>query len=100
MDRTYLRFVNGLSAERIVSELQKAQHLWPHQAVSEAIKRAGTSSGFCPEAGRRAMDALQIDASRQIGRLRRCELAQLGRAIHRHWLLSGNGLAGQAVKAG
>ncbi len=97
MDRTYLRFINGVSAERIVSELQKAQHIWPHEAVSDAIQRAGAASGFCPEAAQRAIDALQIDASRQIGRLRSSELSQLGRAIHRHWVAAIRQPAGDAV---
>lgn len=86
MDRTYLRFVNSVSAERIIAQLQTAQHLWPHELVQQAVQRAGQETGFCPDAAQRAMRLLQLDSSRQIGRLKRCELVQLGRAIHRQWL--------------
>ncbi len=86
MDRTFLRFVNASQAERIVNELQSAQHMWPHRSVQDAIEHAQLVTGFCPEAARKATQMLQMDRSRQIGRLRRCELVQLGRAIHRHWL--------------
>jgi hypothetical protein len=86
MDRSYAQYVNSASADRIVSDLQTAQHLWPHRTVQAAVERARLATGFCPEAARRAMESLHMDSSRQIGRLRSCELVQLGRAIHRYWL--------------
>ena len=86
MDRAYTQFVNAVSAQRIVLELQNVQHLWPHEPIRAALQRAGDASGFCPDAAARATQLLQLDASRQIGRLKRCELLQLGRTIHRLWL--------------
>jgi len=86
MDRTYIHFVNATQSERIVRELQTAQHLYPHSTILAAIERAKQETGFCPEAARKALETLQLDRTRQIGRLRRCELVQLGRAIHRYWL--------------
>lgn len=86
MEAAYTRYLNAASAERIIRDLQTAQHLWPHRTVKAAIDHARPGTGFCPDAATRAMQSLHMDSSRQIGRLKSCELVQLGRAIHRQWI--------------
>jgi hypothetical protein len=85
MDQDYLRFLAVGSAERIVDALSERQHLRPHQAIGEALAAVGEQLGICPQAIAEANNSLHIDASGSIGRLRRTELIQLARTIHRLW---------------
>jgi hypothetical protein len=73
------------AGERIIAALQRQQFVWPHQGVGAALEAARQETGFCAHAAARALEALGIDASRQIGRLKRCELMQLARAVERFW---------------
>ena len=82
---SHRRFVAAAAADRIVSQLQSQQHLRPHQSVREAVDRAQADTGFCPRAAEQAITSLQLNASGKIGRLRGCELVQLGRTIYRVW---------------
>lgn len=70
-------------ADRLVSLLQAQQHLKPHQTVAQALDRIRQQAGLCPSLCGEALELLQLDASRKIGRLKGCELTQLGRALGR-----------------
>lgn len=84
MDFYQFSLRNGL-ADQLVQQLQTAQHLAPHRALGEALERARHETAFCPLAAERAVESLQMDPQRKIGRLKRCEVAQLARAIVRFW---------------
>jgi hypothetical protein len=85
MDRAYLRFLAVGNADRIVDALSVQQHVRPHQTVGQALAEVREELGICPLAPDAAIQALQIDPKEAIGRLRRTELIQLGRTIHRLW---------------
>lgn len=76
--------VNADSA-RILEELSIRQHLQPHRLVREVLSDAQLELGLCPKAAQTAMEWLQLDGGQAIGRLRRSELIQLSRSIHRFW---------------
>ena len=99
MDPTFMRFLAVGSAERIVDALSERQHLRPHQAIGEAVAAVGENLGVCPQAAAEAINSLHIDASRPIGRLRRTELTQLARTIHRLWRQSVAAPSGQSQPA-
>jgi hypothetical protein len=71
--------------DSIVALLTDRQHLRPHMSVHEVLEQATTELGCCPIAIERATHWLNLDTSRAIGRLRRGELLQLARSVHRFW---------------
>jgi hypothetical protein len=85
MDRSYLRATRDAEVQVIVQALQRQQFVRPHQAVPRALEIAGIEVGFCRTVAKQAMAWLQIDAQTCIGRLRRSELLQLARSLHRIW---------------
>lgn len=99
MNQHYERFLAVGSAERIVDALTERQHLRPHQAVGEAVRAVGEQLGICPAAAGAAINSLNVDVSNPIGRLRRTELLQLGRTIHRLWRQSVAAPSGQSQPA-
>lgn len=66
---------------RIIETIWTQQHLNPHQTLREALENAAIR----PDLVLRAVRVLGLDTSRKIGRLRRAELALLGRTIRRYW---------------
>ena len=99
MNQAYLRFLAVGSAERIVDALSERQHLRPHQPLGEALAAVGEQLGICPMAVGEAINSLHVDASSPIGRLRRTELTQLARTIHRLWRQSVVAPSGQSQPA-
>jgi hypothetical protein len=85
MDQAYQRFLVAGDADRVVDALSRQQFTKPHQSVADAIDAVVGHLGVCPEAARVAADALDVDRESAVGRLRRTELMQLARAIHRFW---------------
>lgn len=75
-----------VDADRILSELSNRQYLNPHTAVTDVLAEVQQLLGFCPVAASTALGWLGLDPLRAIGRLRRSELIQLARSIHRFWL--------------
>jgi hypothetical protein len=75
----------GVSSDALLAALTTHQHVHPHDAVGHAVHVIGDALGVCPNAAETAMARLQVNAGRSIGRLRRTELIQLARAIHRLW---------------
>jgi hypothetical protein len=71
--------------ERLVELLSERQHLHPHHSVASALEKLIGQLGICPDAVRRASHSLVINSGQAIGRLRRTELIQLARTIHRIW---------------
>ena len=71
--------------DAIVELLTDRQHLRPHLSVREVLEQATSELGCCPIAIDRATAWLNLDTSRAIGRLRRSELLQLARSVHRFW---------------
>src|SRR3954447_2204925 len=74
--------------DSLVQLLTHRQHLRPHLSVREVLEQSTTELGCCPVAIERAVEWLNLDASRPIGRLRRSELLQLARSVHRFWRAS------------
>jgi hypothetical protein len=88
MDRGSLGYLRRLlrpDADDILEDLTSRQHLKPHQPVSEALSDSAASVGFCPGVIGRALQWLQLDPAVAIGRLRRTQLTQLARCVHRFW---------------
>ena len=71
--------------DRLLQLLTIQQHLNPHEPVAQALARTVDDLDVCPIAVESAIQWLQIDPSISIGRLRRTELTQLARSIHRFW---------------
>jgi len=72
-------------AESLLNDLSTRQHLRPHEPLREALGRLESELGVCPNAIDAALQWLELDGAKSIGRLRRTELTQLARAIHRFW---------------
>jgi len=69
--------------EKILSFLTDRQHLEPHSDLGRVLARLCSELGACPTVADRAAQRLDLPRGRAIGRLRRTELTQLARAIHR-----------------
>lgn len=85
MNESDLRRLSESDAERILSELSTSQHLTPHRPLGQILSAVQENLDFCPMAAQAAIKWLQLDAGKAIGRLRRSELIQLARCIHRYW---------------
>ena len=85
MNRYLLRGLNHGECETLLDALGTRQHLQPHEPVSASLAALVECVGVCPQAVEQAATWLQIDAAQSIGRLRRTELTQLARSIHRYW---------------
>lgn len=76
---------SDVDASAILEHLTTRQHVNPHATIRDAIDQAIERFGCCPAAIERGMEWLGIDPAQSIGRLRRSELVQLARAVHRFW---------------
>jgi len=85
MKRMMLRRLLSAELEKLLEALSTRQHLNPHEPVADSLSRVTESMGVCPDAVEQAVRWLVIDPSMSIGRLRRTELTQLARSIHRFW---------------
>jgi len=75
-----------VDSDAILAYLTTRQHLRPHLPATEVLDETVEAFGCCPQAIKRGIDWLGIEPSRPIGRLRRTELVQLARAVHRFWM--------------
>ncbi|HVT88893.1 MAG TPA: hypothetical protein VHD56_08585 [Tepidisphaeraceae bacterium] len=75
----------NVDCDTILGYLTARQHLRPHAPLGQALQETTEAFGCCPQAIERALQWLGVDSSRAIGRLRRSELTQLARAVHRFW---------------
>ena len=76
------------SSDAILKHLTARQHVRPHQSILELLDETTELLGCCPAAIRRGIAWLGIDPARLVGRLRRSEIVQLARAVHRFWMQS------------
>ena len=72
-------------ADKILADLSTRQFLRPHAELQDVLSASAEAVGYCPQAATHAREWLDIEPSRRIGRLRRTELTQLARSIHRFW---------------
>lgn len=73
------------SADSILEILTRRQFLNPHRALGIVLTEALQDIGACPSIEQEALERLGLDVSLSIGRLRRTELTQLARVLHRLW---------------
>lgn len=85
MQRSFLRGLLLAESDRLLQKLSQWQHLGPHESVDAVLKRTVEQLGVCPAAVDQVVGRLQIDTSQPVGRLRRTELVQLARTLHRQW---------------
>jgi hypothetical protein len=85
MNRALLRRLISTDFENLLDALSTRQHLSPHESVAQSLAGTVERLGVCPKAVDQALRWLQVDPTISVGRLRRTELMQLARSIHRFW---------------
>ena len=85
MNRWLFRRLLVNESESMLNTLSTYQHLHPHEPLADALAHVRDEMGICPNAIEAAIGWLEVDPSKAIGRLRRTELMQLSRSIHRFW---------------
>ena len=85
MDRQTLHRLLQADFERLLEILSTHQHLHPHEPVSAALAKTVDEIGVCPNAVEASLRWLNLEGATAIGRLRRTELMQLARTVHRFW---------------
>lgn len=71
--------------DNLLEALTTRQYLAPHEPIGASLANTVECLRVCPEAVAQALRWLQLDANQSIGRLRRTELMQLARTVHRFW---------------
>jgi hypothetical protein len=74
-----------VDSDAILEGLSTRQYLRPHDSVALAVTEVCDRLGVCPNAAGHALAWLGVDRDAPVGRLRRTELVQLARSIHRIW---------------
>jgi hypothetical protein len=97
MIRSLLRRMVHSELDDLMNALTTAQYLNPHEPLARSLARTGDSLGVCPQAVNHAVAWLAVDPATPIGRLRRTELMQLARSIHRFWRQPGAAAAAAAA---
>src|SRR3954447_20664799 len=85
MTRQTIRKLLAADDQQILEVLTRRQFTHPHAPLRLALEATVEEVGCCPNAIAAAMQWLQMDWDQSIGRLRRTELTQLARSIHRFW---------------
>jgi hypothetical protein len=85
MKHSLVRRLLNADFQNLLDALTTRQHLNPHEPVSDALAHTVESLGVCPNAIEQAVRWLSLDPGTSIGRLRRTELTQLARSVHRFW---------------
>ena len=85
MNRPLLQALRGSEFDDLLGVLTTAQYLNPHEPLAQSLARTADALGVCPQAVSHALAWLQVDPATPVGRLRRTELMQLARSIHRFW---------------
>jgi hypothetical protein len=75
----------SVDSDEILNALTDRQHVRPHDTVAAAVGETCDRLGVCPNAAAEALRWLGVDTNTPVGRLRRTELMQLARSIHRFW---------------
>src|SRR5690349_4470887 len=71
--------------ERLLAAVTQRQYVYPHESVEKALAATVDDLGVCPIAIEQALRWLGIDSQQAVGRLRRTEVLQLARTVHRYW---------------
>src|SRR5687768_18445178 len=85
MNRSPLRRPSESGMDDLLEALTTQQHLGPHEPLGASLSLIADALGVCPQAVNHAVAWLQLDPATPLGRLRRTELMQLARSIHRFW---------------
>ena len=85
MHPSMLRRLIVADFENLLANLSTRQYLHPHETVGDTLGASVKTLGVCPQAVQQALAWLHMDRSTPIGRLRRTELMQLARSLHRFW---------------
>src|SRR5262245_33894755 len=85
MNRPTLARLIQSDFERVLEVLTTRQHLHPHDPVSAALRQTVDDVCFCPNSVEPSLKLLGLNPSTAIGRLRRTEIMQLARTVHRFW---------------
>ena len=96
MKRDLLRRAPIAGCDELLDALTAQQHLAPHEPLAAALARTGDALGVCPGAVHQAVAWLGADPQTSLGRLRRTELMQLARSIHRFWSQAATAAAASA----
>lgn len=81
--RELIRRLRGVDSEGLLAFLTERQYVRPQASISEVLSDAEIRIGVCPVAARRAIAWLELAPEGAVGRLRRTELTQLARCLHR-----------------
>jgi len=76
----------GVDSDVILNYLTAQQHVHPHTATRDVLRKTTEVFGYCEKAIERSLEWLKIDPDGSIGRLRRSELMQLAKSVHRFWM--------------
>lgn len=98
--RELLRRLRVVDAETLLDFFTERQYVKPRASVWELLLDAEQRFGVCPAVSRRALTWLELEESRSVGRLRRTELMQLARCLHRFLRHTGVGQCGRARPRG
>ena len=85
MNRWMIRRLIHSDYENLLDSLSSRQYLQPHEPIAASLAQLVDRLGVCPGAVEQAVQWLGVDPATSIGRLRRTELTQLARSIHRFW---------------
>jgi hypothetical protein len=85
MKHSLIRRLLNADLKNLLEALSTRQHLNPHEPLADALAHTVDSLGVCPNAIEQSLRWLSLDPATSIGRLRRTELTQLARSIHRFW---------------
>ena len=85
MNRSDQRRLDDVDSNRILAQLSTRQYLHPHRPLEQVLAEVQRELGFCMGAAQAAIAWLRLDASLAVGRVRRSELIQVARSIHRFW---------------
>ena len=85
MKRSLLRPLMVGEFDDLLNALTAQQYMNPHEPLAQSLARTADALGVCPNAVNQAVAWLGVDRSTAVGRLRRTELMQLARSIHRFW---------------
>jgi hypothetical protein len=81
--RELIRRLRSVDSETLLSYFSERQYIKPRQSVADLLREAQDHLGICPVAAGRAVEWLDVDPELSVGRLRRTELIQLARCLHR-----------------
>lgn len=84
-----LRRMVQVNAETILDALTKRQFVLPHKPVLEVLRETLAELGASPDAANAVIERLGLNPATAIGRLKRCQISQIARVVHREWRSSG-----------